>query len=530
MLNFIKRSIQWKLLLTMIGFVVVLVASLTFVQIRAQKRILEKELERRIELMNKNLSDRGKTLSDNLGRQAENDIASFNLSYVTELIKKAVNEDKELAYAILMASDRTAYIHTLRPELQQEILSEDEDQFAASQEAATINEYERNDDSFLEFIVPLRVSIEPWGVLRLGFTLDFLNEEIVNSRTEIAKQARDMFIRSVMTSMVFIFLSALIVLFISSRLSKPLIRLTESARQLAQGNFAAVAHIEFRSEDEVGVLADTFAEMSKNLKDSYEALREKKAEAERLQAARMESLRQLVAGIAHQMNNPIGAISSNLDISSRAIEKIKAILTKRECAWEIRERKQLVKALAILEQMNQVNQIASSGIAKIVANLRRFIRLDEAEWQIADIHEGIDNVIALMEPEFESRIRIRKDYGDLPRVYCSPSSLNQVFINLLKNASESIEGEGEIAIKTFAREGDVTIEISDTGRGIPNEHKAWIFDPGFTTKGAKVGVGLGLSICYEIVVNKHQGRIDVSSNDKGTTFTITMSATKTTKM
>jgi signal transduction histidine kinase len=135
-----------------------------------------------------------------------------------------------------------------------------------------------------------------------------------------------------------------------------------------------------------------------------------------------------------------------------------------------------------------------------------------------------------MEPEFESRIRIRKDYGDLPRVYCSPSSLNQVFINLLKNASESIEGDGEIAIKTFAREGDVTIEISDTGRGIPNEHKAWIFDPGFTTKGTKVGMGLGLSICYEIVVNKHQGRIDVSSNDKGTTFTITMSATKTTKM
>ena len=85
-------------------------------------------------------------------------------------------------------------------------------------------------------------------------------------------------------------------------------------------------------------------------------------------------------------------------------------------------------------------------------------------------------------------------------------------------------------VQTAAREGDVTIEISDTGRGIPNEHKGRIFDPGFTTKGAKVGIGLGLSICYEIVVNRHQGRIDVSSNDKGTTFTITMSATKTTKM
>lgn len=246
----------------MIGVVVGLVTILTFVQVSAQKGILGKELERRTALMKANLIERGKTLSDNVGRQAENDIASFNFSNLTTLIEKVVSENQELTYAILMDTSRKAYIHTLKPELQQGILSTDEDRFAASQKKASINEYEKDGTPFLEFIVPIRVSIAPWGFLRLGFTLNLLNEEIVNSRVEIARQIQDLFIRSVLTSIAFIFLSTMIVLFISTRLSKPLIRLTESARQLANGNFAAMANIKVQTEDEVGVLATTFADMA----------------------------------------------------------------------------------------------------------------------------------------------------------------------------------------------------------------------------------------------------------------------------
>ena len=251
---------------------------------------------------------------------------------------------------------------------------------------------------------------------------------------------------------------------------------------------------------------------------------EHKEEAERIQAAKMESLRQLVAGVAHEMNNPIGVISSNNDVSSRAIDKIKELLTE-EYLQEIKENRQLSRTLAALEKMNQTNQIASERVAKIVANLRSFVRLDEAEWQVADIREGIDNAIALMEmePEFKSRIKVTKNYGDIPRIYCSPSGLNQVFRSMLRNASEAIEGEGEIQIRIFVQEGHVKIEISDTGKGIPSEDINSIFDLGFTTKGVKVGVGLGLSICYKIVFDEHKGRIDVSSElSKGTTFTITL--------
>ena len=249
---------------------------------------------------------------------------------------------------------------------------------------------------------------------------------------------------------------------------------------------------------------------------------EHKEEAERIQAAKMEALRQLVAGVAHQMNSPIGAISSNNDISSRAVSIIRQIMTE-EYPQELEEHKQLMRSLAALEKTSEVSQAAADSIAKIVTNLRHFVRLDEAEWQFADIHEGIDNVIALMEQEFSNRIRVTKNYGNIPKIYCSPSSLNQVFMSLFRNASEAIVGEGEILVRTSDQGECIRIEISDTGRGIPAEEMDRIFDPGFTTKGVRVGVGLGLSICYKIAVNEHRGHIDVSSESgKGTTFTITL--------
>ena len=249
---------------------------------------------------------------------------------------------------------------------------------------------------------------------------------------------------------------------------------------------------------------------------------EPKEEAERIQAAKMEALRQLVAGVAHQMNSPIGAISSDNDVSSRAVGKIKEIMNEAY-SQEMAEHKRLMEMLNILERTNQVSQTAADEIARIVANLRHFVRLDEAELQFADIHEGLDNVIALMAPEFSNRIDVVKNYGDVPRIYCSPSSLNQVFMSVLKNASEAITGKGEIRLRTSLQGDYVRIEISDTGKGIPAEDVDRIFDPGYTTKGVRVGVGLGLPICYKIVVNEHNGHIDVASKSgEGTTFTITL--------
>jgi|GEM_PF-2108848 len=245
-------------------------------------------------------------------------------------------------------------------------------------------------------------------------------------------------------------------------------------------------------------------------------------EAERVQAAKMESLSQLVAGVAHEINTPIGAITGNNDVISRAVAKIKDNLGEERNSKNP-ENEHLLKAFAILENTNQASILASERIAKIVTNLRRFVRLDEAERQTADVHEGLNSATALLEAELGGRIVFKREYGDIPKIYCSPTNLNQAFMAILKNAVDAIKDNGEIKIKTAELDENLRIEISDDGTGIPQENIARIFDPGFTTKGVKVGVGLGLSICYKIIVDEHRGHIDVSSKpDKGTTFTINL--------
>ena len=243
-------------------------------------------------------------------------------------------------------------------------------------------------------------------------------------------------------------------------------------------------------------------------------------EAEWMQMVKMRSLRQLVAGLMHTMNNPIGVIFSSNDVSDRTVGKISSILTQ-EYPQILSGSKQLAKLLAVLQSASQTTKTASEQMANLVSRLRKFVRLDESGWQTTDINEAIDDTIALMEMECPGRIRITKEYADLPGIFCSPGSLNEAFMGLLRNACEAIDEEGEIKVTTSIYEQYVEIEISDTGRGISSENFDRIFDPGFTTKGMDVGVGLGLSICHKIIVDDHKGRILVSSKlGEGTTFTI----------
>ncbi len=240
----------------------------------------------------------------------------------------------------------------------------------------------------------------------------------------------------------------------------------------------------------------------------------KQEEAERIQTAKMGSLQQLVAGITHEMNNPIGVISSNNDVFSRAVDKLNSMLIQGN-SQKSEANSQLTRLLTVLKNVIETSRTASDRIAGIVNNPRNFVRLDEAERQRADIHEGLDNAIALL------GLDVAKDYGDVQRIECSPGSLNQVFYSMLRNASEAVEKGGEIRVRTSVQDGYVKIEISDTGTGIAPEHLDRIFDPGFTTKSMGVGVGLGLSICYSVIVDEHKGRIDVSSEvGKGAAFTI----------
>lgn len=247
-----------------------------------------------------------------------------------------------------------------------------------------------------------------------------------------------------------------------------------------------------------------------------------KTQRQLYQAEKMASLGKLTAGIAHEINTPVGVINSTADISARCIVKLEEALAKSEPSREGSDNKGYQKYLQILKDNSQAFQTASERVSKILASLKNFTRMDEADFQKVDIHEGIDSTLTLLEPELGARIEVIKIFGDLPPVPCYPGELNQVFMHLLTNAAHAIQGSGRITIQTFIENEQVNIRISDSGIGISPEQQRHLFDPGFKTEGPRVKTGLGLFTSYNII-HKHRGRIKVESELKrGSTFTVSL--------
>lgn len=254
-------------------------------------------------------------------------------------------------------------------------------------------------------------------------------------------------------------------------------------------------------------LAHRFANVSR-LQQVLEELRA--TQAQLIQSEKMAALGALVAGVAHEINTPVGAISSVRDSLRRTVEKLREELTVSH-----------PKELRVLDEVAKVVESGSSRVQEIVKRLRSFARLDEAEMKKVDLHEGLEDTLMLLNHQLKHGVTVVKQYGALPPITCYPSQLNQVFLNLLVNARQAIKDQGEIVIRTALEpDGRALVEIKDDGIGIPPENIGRIFDPGFTTKGVGVGTGLGLSICYQIV-KQHRGEITVESQvGKGTTFRV----------
>lgn len=247
---------------------------------------------------------------------------------------------------------------------------------------------------------------------------------------------------------------------------------------------------------------------------------QEEAKAQLVQSERMASLGLLIAGLAHEINTPLGAIYSNNDTIARSLEKIR--LLEADQSMSASEKAQAETRLVdIMQEVCKSTSLASERLMGLVGSLKNFARLDEADLKKADIHEGLESTLTLVQHEFKNRIQVERQYGNIPQVECHPNAINQVFMNLLVNASQAIPDRGTITIRTLKKGEFVRIAISDTGVGIPAENLSKVFDPGFTTKGVGFGTGLGLSICYKII-QEHHGRIEVESNDRGTTFTVVL--------
>ncbi len=220
-----------------------------------------------------------------------------------------------------------------------------------------------------------------------------------------------------------------------------------------------------------------------------------------------------MAAITHEINTPIGAINSNAQLE----EMILGVLLNHPA---VEQNDELIIMFSQLKEANDVNLMACSRIIEIIKSLKSFSRLDQADFQEADINEGIRSVLVLTNNLLKRRVTVHEDYAAIPWVKCYPGQLNQVIMNIIVNASQAIEGEGDIFIKTYQQNRDIYISIKDTGIGINEENISKIFDPGFTTKGVGIGLGLGLYISYNIVQN-HNGEISVISEpSNGSEFII----------
>ena len=293
----------------------------------------------------------------------------------------------------------------------------------------------------------------------------------------------------------------------------------------------------------VGIQTDVTARI-----EAEESLRRERAELARtlaelrqtemllIQSEKMNALGQMVAGVAHEINNPVAFVNSNLHSLSRAFDDVIGAYDRLEghILGGVIDL-EMVKAMrqeADLEflRSDTADLIHSSldglkRVRKIVDELRMFSRLDEAEYKIANLKESIDSTLVIARLELQGRVKVIEELDGLPDIQCYPAELNQVFLNIILNAAQAIEGKGLLTIRgrDDSEHHQIVLQFSDTGKGMTPEVLAHIFEPFFTTKPAGSGTGLGLSIAYKIITDRHKGTIQAESTPgKGSTFTITL--------
>lgn len=322
---------------------------------------------------------------------------------------------------------------------------------------------------------------------------------------------------------------------------KPIVALSKSTSNLEQG----VKHQALREDLRFKELSDLFKQfnhMSQKvtmreyaLKQSYKKLSDaneelKHSESQLVHSEKMASIGVLAAGVAHEINNPIGFIRSNLEVLTEYLDDINKYYSEFTDGLSSEEQQEMHQSLAkkhdlefIFEDAKPLLTSSINGVdrvVEIVKNLKTFARIDLPEKALIDINEGLDATLNMVWNELKYSCKVEVDLNPLPHIHAFPGQLNQVFMNLLINASQAIEKKGVIYVRTFVKDAEIVIEIEDTGAGIEPQHLTDIFTPFYTSKPIGEGTGLGLSISHQIV-EQHDGKIDVRSQvGKGSCFSV----------
>lgn len=292
-------------------------------------------------------------------------------------------------------------------------------------------------------------------------------------------------------------------------------------------------HLEEELERYSHELEELVEERTAKLSDTVKQLQN--TQSQLIQNEKLASIGQLAAGVAHEINNPVGFVSSNISTLNKYIESLLNLIEKYSLLSDNCADQEAVKLIQdyrndidydyIKDDITGLLEESLDGVKRvkqIVQDLKDFSRPGEEDWEDADLHKGLDSTLNIVHNELKYSATITKEYGDIPAIECIPAQLNQVFMNLLVNAGHAIDKNGTITIRTGRETDYVWVEIEDTGKGISADNIKKIFDPFFTTKDIGQGTGLGLSLSYGII-QKHNGSIDVKSEPGcGTTFRVTL--------
>ena len=349
----------------------------------------------------------------------------------------------------------------------------------------------------------------------------------------LAEQVRNRIVEVVILN---ILLGLVLFLLMSRMVITPLARLSQAFKSLAKD--AQARTLDLKGSDEFGEVVEAFnqivgrllsdinrrIEAEKRLLESNEALIA--TQSQLLQSEKMAAIGQLAAGVAHEINNPIGFVNSNLGTLKTYSGHLLAIIDayERGIAASTEEARQAADLDFLREDLPALLVESQDGLArvtKIVQDLKDYSRVNDVDRQRADLNAALESTLNVVWNELKYKAEVVRELGDIPKVDCVPAQINQVFTNLLINAAQAIPERGKIHVRSRLQGDSVCFEIEDTGLGIPPDTLKRIFEPFFTTKPVGRGTGLGLSISYDIVVKKHGGRLEVSSEPgKGSCFRV----------